>query len=163
MPELQTETGDLAPNGWTRALLRGFKAGEREALTEIYRRHADEVASLLRHGFGFEAGGQRHRFGGYGSSFELQDLLHETFRRAFEPRAREAYDGIRPYGAYVGTIARNLVLRSFRARARLFLPASEPARASAAGPVTAGAGVAWVDAVDDGPTPERDVHEAAGP
>jgi RNA polymerase sigma-70 factor (ECF subfamily) len=148
VPELQPTPAELAPNGWPRALLRGFKAGERAALTEVYRRHAEEIAGLLRHGFGFDSGGQRHRFAGYGSSFELQDLLHETFRRAFEPRAREAYDGIRPYGAYVGTIARNLVLRSFRARGLVLLPSAESAFT---GPV---------DAIDEGPTPERDVHDA---
>jgi RNA polymerase sigma factor (sigma-70 family) len=149
VPEFPTQAGDLAPNGWTSELLRGFKAGERGALTEIYRRHAEEVALLLRHGFGFEAGGRRHRFVGFGSGFELQDALHETFRRAFEPRAREGYDGIRPYGAYVTTIARNLVLRSFRAREILFPIDGE------APSVTA-----MVAAIDTGPSPEREVHDA---
>ena len=71
------------------------------------------------------------------------------FGARFEPRAREGYDGIRPYGAYVTTIARNLVLRSFRAREVLF-----PLEADAgvqAGPMLA--------AVDVGPTPEREVHD----
>lgn len=141
---------ELAPNGWPRDLLRGFKAGERAALTDVYRRHAEEVALMLRHGFSFEAGGRRHRFVGYGSGFELQDILHETFRRAFEPSARTAYDGIRPYGAYVGTIARNLVLRSFRAREVLFpsLDEDQPIAASS------------VMAIDEGPSPEREVHDA---
>jgi RNA polymerase sigma factor (sigma-70 family) len=142
-------TGDLAPNGWPRALLSGFRAGEREALTTVYRLHAETVALLLRHGFSFESGGHRHRFAGYGSGFELQDALHETFRRAFEPRAREGYDGIRPYGAYVTTIARNLVLRSFRAREVLF--PLEADTGSTIGPMLA--------AVDVGPTPERELHD----
>lgn len=138
---------ELAPNGWPRELLRGFRAGEREALTIVYRMHAEQVATLLRCGFSFESSGQRHRFAGYGSGFELQDALHETFRRAFEPRAREGYDGLRPYGAYVTTIARNLVLRSFRARERMFPlgDATEP------GPAIASGGT--------GPSPEREVHE----
>lgn len=146
MPERPT---DLAPNGWPRDLVRGFKAGERAALTEVYRRHAEEVALLLRHGFAFESGGRGHRFVGFGSGFELQDVLHETFRRAFEPRARAAYDGIRPYGAYVGTIARNLVLRSFRAREVLF-------------PLLDGGGEqpTVVSPIDEGPSPEREVHDA---
>lgn len=139
--------GQLAPNGWSRELLRAFKAGEREGLTTVYRMHAQEVALLLRHGFGFESGGRRHRFVGYGSGFELQDVLHETFRRAFEPAARAAYDGIRPYGSYVGTIARNLVLRSFRAREILFPLDGE---STAGGLLTA---------VDVGPSPEREVHD----
>jgi RNA polymerase sigma-70 factor (ECF subfamily) len=101
-------------------VLRGFKAGEQAALTAVYREHAPDVALLLRRGFSFtvrEGGRERgHRFVGYGSSFELHDALHETFRRAFEPRARAAYDGLRPYGPYLRTIARNVVLRTFRSR-----------------------------------------------
>jgi RNA polymerase sigma-70 factor (ECF subfamily) len=151
VPEPSTHALDLAPNGWPRDLVRGFKLGERAALTEVYRRHAEEVALLLRHGFAFEAGGLRHRFVGFGSGFELQDVLHETFRRAFEPRAREAYDGIRPYGAYVCTIARNLVLRSYRARELLF-PLADGERATASSRA--------VTAIDEGPSPERSLHDA---
>jgi RNA polymerase sigma-70 factor (ECF subfamily) len=116
----------------------------------VYRRHAQEVALLLRHGFAFEASGLQHRFVGFGSGFELQDVLHETFRRAFEPSARTAYDGIRPYGAYVCTIARNLVLRSYRAREVLFplVDGEQPSRAAS------------IVAIDEGPSPERSVYDA---
>jgi RNA polymerase sigma-70 factor (ECF subfamily) len=82
--------------------------------------HAEDVARLLRHGFSFESRGRGHRFVGYRSGFELQDALHETFRRAFEPKARRSYDGVRPYGPYLRTIARNVVLATFRARQTLF-------------------------------------------
>jgi RNA polymerase sigma factor (sigma-70 family) len=149
VPQSPADPGpaDLAPNGWPRELLRGFKAGEREALTAVYRLHAEDVALLLRHGFGFESGGRRHRFVGYGSGFELQDVLHETFRRAFEPAARDGYDGIRPYGPYVATIARNLVLRTFRAREILFPLDGESSDGGVLAPV------------DLAPSPERAVHE----
>ncbi|KIG18551.1 RNA polymerase sigma-70 factor, ECF subfamily protein [Enhygromyxa salina] len=145
----QAERAELAPNGWSKELLTGFKAGERAALTEVYRMHAEPVALLLRHGFSFEASGTRHRFVGYGSGFELQDVLHETFRRAFEPRSRANYDGIRPYGAYVTTIARNLVLRSFRAREVLF-PLEDGEHPTAA----------TLALLDEGPNPERELHDA---
>ena len=152
-PESGRQGGrELAPNGWPVELLRGFKAGERSALTQVYRMHAEDIALLLRRGFSFDSGGQRHRFIGYGSGFELQDVLHETFRRAFEPKARASYDGIRPYGAYISTIARNLVLRSFRARERLFPLSSDagarPLRGQAA------------TELDPRPSPEREVHDA---
>lgn len=101
-------------------MLRGFREGAPEALREVYRLHADEVARQLRHGFSFSSGGSVHRFVGYGSAFELHDVLHETFVRAFEPGARARYDGIRPYGPYLKAIARNVVLRAFRAREVLF-------------------------------------------
>ena len=111
---------DRAPNGWSWATLRGFRAGDPAALREVYRAYADDVAKLLRFGFSFESAGRAHRFVGYGSAFELQDALHETFRRAFEPRARQGYDGVRPYAPYLRTIARNVVLRAFRAQRQLF-------------------------------------------
>jgi len=112
--ESKTEPSALAPNGWPWATLRGFRAGDGAAMTAVYRMHVHDVARLLRHGFTFESAGRAHRFVGYGSAFELHDALHETFRRAFEPGARASYDGIRPYGPYLRTIARNVVLRAFR-------------------------------------------------
>ena len=111
---------DHAPNGWPRATLHGFRSGRADALTWVYREHAPELARRLRGGFTFEAGGRVHRFVGYSGAFELQDTLQETFRLAFEAGARERYDGLRPYAPYLFTIARNVVLRGFRAREVLF-------------------------------------------
>lgn len=116
---------DTAPNGWPRALLQGFRDGRAEALTQVYRDHAPELARRLRGGFTFEAGGRTHRFVGYHGAFELQDALQETFKLAFEAGARQRYDGLRPYAPYLFTIARNVVLRSFRAREVLFPSAGE--------------------------------------
>ena len=107
-------TAEDAPNGWPQGLLRGFRAGERAALAEVYRCHAEEVALYLRRGFSFRAGADVHRFVGYGGASDLHDVLQETFRRAFEPAARARYDGLRPYAPYLKTIARNLVLQGFR-------------------------------------------------
>jgi RNA polymerase sigma-70 factor (ECF subfamily) len=109
-----------APNGWPAALLAGFRRGDRAALAEVYRQHAPEVAAFLRAGFTFTASERWIRFGGFESAFDLQDALHETFRRAFEPGARLGYDGLREYAPYLLTIARNVVLRTFRLRENLF-------------------------------------------
>ena len=114
-----------APNGWPWSLLRGFRGGEPAALRDVYRMYADEVSKQLRYGFSFESRGRAQRFAGYGSAFEFHDALHETFRRAFEPRARERYDGLRPYGPYLRAIARNVVLKTFRAREVLFPPVDD--------------------------------------
>jgi RNA polymerase sigma-70 factor (ECF subfamily) len=119
----------MAPNGWPRWVLRGFREGDTRALTEIYRMHAEQIARHLRFGFAFEAAGRAHRFVGFASGFDLHDALHETFRRAFEPRARLGYDGLRPYGPYLKTIARNVVLRGFRAQRRRFVELDETAGA----------------------------------
>jgi RNA polymerase sigma-70 factor (ECF subfamily) len=126
MDESQTHETALAPNGWAWDVLRGFRAGLPAALTAVYRMHVHDVARLLRHGFTFASAGRAHRFVGYGSAFELQDALHETFRRAFEPSARTSYDGIRPYAPYLRMIARNVVLRAFRAQREMFPIADEP-------------------------------------
>src|SRR5262245_32688176 len=99
----------MSAEAWPRALLDGFRRGDGEALTQVYRLHAAEVAGYLRHGFTFAAGSEHFRFTGYTSAFELQDALHETFRRVFEPRARLGYDGVRPFGPYITMVARNLV------------------------------------------------------
>lgn len=122
--QVQT-TSTSAPNGWPRQLLEGFRAGERQALATVYEQHAHEVAALLRNGFNFQAAGSARRFAGYSSAFDLQDALHSTFLAAFEPKARMGYDGIRPYGPYLRTIARNLVLKRFREREELF-PSPSP-------------------------------------
>jgi RNA polymerase sigma factor (sigma-70 family) len=111
---LLSPTAAHAPNGWPQALLRGFRAGERAALAEVYRGHAEQVALYLRRGFSFRAGADVHRFVGYGGASDLHDVLQETFRRAFEPAARARYDGLRPYAPYLKAIARNLVLQGFR-------------------------------------------------
>lgn len=116
---------EIAPNGWSWTMLRGFREGDRAALREVYRMYAEDVSKQLRFGFSFESRGRAHRFAGYQSGFELHDALHETFRRAFEPRARHGYDGLRPYGPYLKAIARNVVLRTFRAREVLFPPVED--------------------------------------
>lgn len=141
----------LAPNGWPWPLLRGFREGRTEALAEVYRRHADEVTQQLRYGFAFQAAGRHHRFVGFRSAFELHDALHETFRRAFEPGARERYDGLRPYGPYLRAIARNVVLRGFRAREVQFPEVREHGEAAPAA----------IEILDEGSqTPEQHVSRA---
>jgi RNA polymerase sigma factor (sigma-70 family) len=147
----QASPDAIAPNGWPWALLRGFREGLTEALSEVYQRHADEVTKQLRYGFAFQAGGRHHRFVGCRSAFELHDALHETFRRAFEPGARERYDGLRPYGPYLRTIARNVVLRGFRAREVQFPEVREDGEAAPAS----------IEILDEGSqTPEQHVGRA---
>ena len=114
-----------APNGWDKGLLADFRQGQRSALEAVYREFSPEIALLLRQGFAFESRGRRRHFVGYRSAHDLHDALHETFRRAFEPGARDSYDGLRPYAPYLRTIARNLVLGEFRRREALFVDLEE--------------------------------------
>lgn len=101
-----------------RALLDAFRRGERDALTRVFRAYAADVALTLRSGVVVSVDGQRVRVGVGIPETEVESLIQETFVRAFSPKARTAYDGLRPYGAYLSTIARNLLIDRERARRR---------------------------------------------
>lgn len=98
--------------------LAAFREGKRDALERIYHQHVAAVVSYLRNGFMYTSNAQSTRFAGVRDSFELESLVQEVFARAFEERARLAYDGIRPYAAFLNGIARNLVLDRLRKQAR---------------------------------------------
>lgn len=101
-----------------RELLTAFRDGRRDALERVYRLHVHDVARVLRRGFMYTTNDQPMRFAGIQSAFELESLVQEVFTRAFAPRARLAYDGLRPYGAFLAGIARNVVLDQLRRAAR---------------------------------------------
>jgi RNA polymerase sigma factor (sigma-70 family) len=102
-----------------RALLDAFRRGERAALTQVFRAYIDDVAATVRAGVVVVSeSGQRTRVGTGMPEHEVEALIQETFARAFMDKARAAYDGLRPYGAYLATIARNLVIDRERARRR---------------------------------------------
>src|SRR5262245_2887190 len=91
------------------ALVAAFRRGDRTALEQVYWAYVNEVERVLRRGVAAS------RLQGHGlSAPDVHDLLHETFVRAFEERARLAYDGLRPYAPFVCTIARNLVIDAVR-------------------------------------------------
>lgn len=96
---------------WDRALLLRFRDGDTAAMGEVYRRHAGALARMLR-----AAAYRGASFAALRSAVELENTLVEVFARAFEPRARQAYDGVRPYEQYLMGIARNVVLEQSRRR-----------------------------------------------
>jgi RNA polymerase sigma-70 factor (ECF subfamily) len=99
-----------------RPLLDAFRQGDGRALNRVYAHYAPVLAQLLRRGFTFHSGDQAHRFQGFRSSFDLENALQEVFLRAFADSARLRYDGLRPYQAYLATIARNHVIDELRRR-----------------------------------------------
>lgn len=101
-----------------RALLEGFRRGDRDALAAVYRLHAEGLARFLRNGFSFRSGARICRFRGARPGFDLEDRLHDVFARAFAEPARLGYDGLSPYGPYLRGIARNLVIDQFRRQER---------------------------------------------
>lgn len=95
-------------------LLAAFRRGDRSALVEVYWAYIDRVERLIR-------GGWRTPHGDRGAPprrEDVADLIQETFARAFAERARLAFDGLREFGPYLATIARNLLVDWARRQGR---------------------------------------------
>lgn len=100
--------------------LRRFREGDRVVLGEVFSAYAPGLARTLAGGLRLEA---RMSFRGGATPSDTDDLLQETFMKAFTDRARAAYDGVRPYSGYLVGIAKNVLLEWYRTdcrRARLF-------------------------------------------
>jgi len=97
-----------------RGLLDAFRRGDGAALEQLYRAHVDAVALVIR------CGG----FAGYGARLsgaprrEWQDLIHETFRIAFEDATRLRFDGLSEYGPFLLGIARHVLSGYWRKHGR---------------------------------------------
>ncbi|MFT3711011.1 MAG: sigma-70 family RNA polymerase sigma factor [Archangium sp.] len=96
---------------WDQAFLQRFRSGEANAMAEVYRQHVPSLSRLLR-----AAAFRGPLFSSLRAAHELDNTLLEVFARAFEPRTREAYDGVRPYEAFLMGIARNVLLENARRR-----------------------------------------------
>jgi RNA polymerase sigma factor (sigma-70 family) len=99
-----------------RGLLDRFRRGDREALSEVYYRYVDVVATLARRGFTMESSGHVY-VRGLDADGE-RELVQETFVKAFTESARLAYDGISPYRPYLLRITKNLLIDRYRANQR---------------------------------------------
>ncbi|HEY1097890.1 MAG TPA: RNA polymerase sigma factor [Myxococcota bacterium] len=108
MAERRTLEGDAA-------LLAGFRRGDRDALSRVYRLYVDDVAAGLRRGVRVRVDGQIVRVGQHPTDSDLEVLVQDTFVRAFSPKARDAFDGLRPFGAWLSIIARNVAIDRARA------------------------------------------------
>ena len=97
-----------------RALLAAFRSGDRAALTKVYWHYVEAVERLLRLGFSTA----EYRVPGLPSA-DIGDAVQETFTRALAPRARDAYDGLRPFRPYLLRIARNLLIDRARRSDRI--------------------------------------------
>lgn len=92
-----------------RDLLARFKRGERGALSAVFSRYVDEVTAQVR------ANAAR---GGL-PMHEVEAIVHDVFVKAFAVDARDRYDGLRPYGAWLNTITRNILIDRARKERRL--------------------------------------------
>ncbi len=104
-----------------RALLDGFRRGDRDALGRVFEIYASQVARWVEGGFTFSARQGPQRFRGFRSAADTHDALQEIFRTAFEERARLAYSGLKPYEGYLFAITKSVVLRKLRLDARALI------------------------------------------
>jgi RNA polymerase sigma factor (sigma-70 family) len=95
-----------------REFLDGFRRGERAVLAKVYAEYVDEVERFVRSYFA----SQHHRYRLAFRAVDLEDVVQEIFTRAFGQTARLAFDGDRPYGPFLGALARNLVFYWTRRR-----------------------------------------------
>ncbi len=101
-----------------RAWLDAFRRGEKPALSRVFRAYAPTIAQLLRRGVKINVDGAKMRVGHELPEHEIEAMVQETFLKAFVPRARLSYDGVRPFGAWLTTIAKNIVVDRARATRR---------------------------------------------
>lgn len=106
---------ELLPGNSSR-FVEDFKAGESLALAQVYQFYAPRIARFLKRGFNVYAKGKTIRYRGVAQITDVEDVVQETFFRAFAPHIRRRYDGKRPYGSYLRVIAQNLILSDFRRR-----------------------------------------------
>jgi RNA polymerase sigma-70 factor (ECF subfamily) len=95
-------------------LLEKFRAGSREAMETVYWAYVRRVEALVRRGF---RGESPQGVPGVGPG-DLEDLVQEIFAKAFSDRARMSFDGLRDYGPFLFTIARNVVVDWARKKGR---------------------------------------------
>ncbi len=98
--------------GGDRELLDRYRRGDRAVLERVYWAYIDPVERLVSRCVRAQGSGPR------GYSVSVEDLVQDVFTRAFSEGSRLAYDGIRDYGPYLFTIARNVVVDAFRRRGR---------------------------------------------
>lgn len=95
-------------------LLARFRRGERDAMGDVYRHYQPGVTAFLRKGFSFRSGTAYFFFKGAKDDEQLQSYVQEVFRRAFEDKARQSYNGVTSFSNWVLAIARNMVINQFR-------------------------------------------------
>jgi|APLak6261682754_1056148.scaffolds.fasta_scaffold13717_2 RNA polymerase sigma-70 factor (ECF subfamily) len=97
-----------------RARLTGFHEGQRKVMEAVYLHYAPRLSALVTRGLAIQGGRVRVT-----SPFDVGAVVQETFTRAFQEKARRAYDGTSPYLAYLSSIARNYLLNERRVREEL--------------------------------------------
>ena len=96
--------------------LERFRAGDRDVLSDVYRHYVGPLSHVLRQGFSVTTPERVVHVPGLSSLHEIECAGQEVFLRAFQPKARLGYDGVRSFGNYLFRIARNFRIDEFRRR-----------------------------------------------
>lgn len=99
-----------------RAVLDGYRRGDRAASLQVFRFYVDDVYRWVRQGVWVTSDGQRTVVGAILDAVELEEVVQDVFLRVFRPGAREGYDGIRPFRGYLLSITRNILIDAARKR-----------------------------------------------
>jgi RNA polymerase sigma-70 factor (ECF subfamily) len=100
-----------------RALLEGYRRGNRATLEAVYRHCSPLVLRALSHGFCVRSKGAHSTV--QVSPLDLDAAHQETFVRVFGESARLHYDGLKPFEPYVLAIARSAAVDVLRAQGKL--------------------------------------------
>lgn len=95
-------------------VLLGYRDGRQQAWSEIYDHYASDLRRFVTLGFSFDSRGRGFRFHGFSNPLDVDDVVQESFVRAFSESARLNYDGLHSFQNYLFAIARNLIIRDFR-------------------------------------------------
>jgi RNA polymerase sigma factor (sigma-70 family) len=93
-------------------LLKRFRDGDQGVCEDVYWTYVDRVELIVRRGFQIQSGSQVAGV----PAHEVADVVQEVFAKAFRTQARISFDGLREYGPFIATIARNTLADWLRAR-----------------------------------------------
>jgi RNA polymerase sigma factor (sigma-70 family) len=119
--EQQATATSMSDESQDRDLLRddaacreAFRRGDRAAMTRVYLEYRPFVEMMCCRGVG--------TFRGFFRPADQDDAIQAVFLAAFEERTRSAYDGLRPYGAFLRGVAHNVLRRMLEKRAQFERP-----------------------------------------
>lgn len=92
------------------ALRAAFRRGDRAAMERVFVTYLPLVRAICAHGTG--------NFRGFFDPLDRDDACQAIFAAAFEERSRHAYDGLRPYSAFLRGVAYNVARRMLDSRRR---------------------------------------------
>lgn len=92
-----------------RQLLDKYRVGDVDALTQLYEMHVKDVFVVAAQGFVLRKESTT-RVPGLKDVSTQQDIVQDTFIRAFSATARQNYSGTTPFRSYLLQICRNLMI-----------------------------------------------------